>query len=122
MDKKKNKILKIVLIALGSALAIVIAFVGGFIIFATATTLKVKDNEEMIIEGNVTSNINIEEDLDILTWNIGYGASQGQIAEDAEGMQTMRTLANNMAALLKATGGKPMPGSDERHQFTNFIR
>ena len=55
-------------------------------------------------------------------WNIGYGASQGQIAEDAEGMQTMRTLANNMAALLKATGGKPMPGSDERHQFTNFIR
>ena len=55
-------------------------------------------------------------------WNIGYGQSQGQISEDAEGMQTMRTLANNMAALLKATGGKPMPGSDERHQFTNFIK
>ena len=55
-------------------------------------------------------------------WNIGYGQSQGQIAEDQEGMQTMRTLANNMAALLKATGGKPMPGSEERHQFTNFIR
>ena len=55
-------------------------------------------------------------------WNIGYGQSQGQISEDQEGMQTMRTLANNMAALLKATGGKPMPGSEERHQFTNFIR
>ena len=55
-------------------------------------------------------------------WNIGYGASQGQIGEDAEGMQTMRTLANNMAALLKATRGKPMPGSDEQHLFTNFIR
>ena len=74
MDKKKNKTLKIVLIALGSALAIVIAFVGGFIIFATATTLKVQDNEEMKIEGNVATKINIEEDLDILTWNIGYGA------------------------------------------------
>ena len=55
-------------------------------------------------------------------WNIGYGQSQGQIAEDAEGMQTMRTLANNMAALLKATGGKPMPGPSERPTFTNFIK
>ena len=55
-------------------------------------------------------------------WNIGYGASQGQIAEDAEGMQTMRTLANNMAALLEATGGKPMPGSDEPWEPMHFIR
>ena len=55
-------------------------------------------------------------------WNIGYGRSQGQITQDAEGMQTMRTLANNMAAMLKATGGKPMPGSDEIHQFTHFIK
>ena len=55
-------------------------------------------------------------------WNIGYGQSQGQIAQDAEGMQTMRTLANNMAALLKATGGKPMPGPSERTTFTNFIK
>ena len=55
-------------------------------------------------------------------WNIGYGQSQGQIAQDAEGMQTMRTLADNMAALLKATGGKPMPGPSERTTFTNFIK
>ena len=45
-------------------------------------------------------------------WNIVYGREPGQAALDREGLQTMRTLANNMAALLRATGGKPMPGSD----------
>ena len=43
-------------------------------------------------------------------WNIVYGREPGQAALDREGLQTMRTLANNMAALLNATGGKPMPG------------
>ena len=54
-------------------------------------------------------------------WNIVYGMAPGEAALDAEGLQTMRTLANNMAALLKATGGKPMPGCDEPRQGTNFI-
>ena len=46
-----------------------------------------------------------------------------QAAElDREGLQTMRTLANNMAALLRATGGKPMPGSDEPWDGMHFIR
>ncbi len=43
-------------------------------------------------------------------------------ALDREGLQTMRTLANNMAALLRATGGKPMPGSDEPWDGMHFIR
>ncbi|MBR4167924.1 MAG: flavodoxin family protein [Bacteroidales bacterium] len=55
-------------------------------------------------------------------WNIVYGREPGQAALDAEGMQTMRTLANNMAALLKATGGKLMPGSDEPWEPMHFIR
>ena len=55
-------------------------------------------------------------------WNIVYGREPGQAALDREGMQTMRTLANNMAALLKATGGKPMPGSDEPWDGMHFIR
>ena len=55
-------------------------------------------------------------------WNIVYGMAPGDASLDAEGLQTMRTLANNMAALLKATGGKPMPGCNERRQGTNFIR
>ena len=55
-------------------------------------------------------------------WNIAYGREAGQAALDSEGMQTMRTLANNMAALLKATGGKPAPGSDEPWEPMHFIR
>ncbi len=56
-------------------------------------------------------------------WNIVYGASPGQAALDKEGLQTMRTLANNMAWLLKATGGKPAPGRDgEPWEAMNFIR
>ena len=57
-------------------------------------------------------------------WNIVYGMSPGQAALDTEGMQTMRTLAHNMAWLLKATGGKPAPGkaADDPRAFMNFIR
>lgn len=56
-------------------------------------------------------------------WNIVYGAAPGQASLDTEGLQTMRTLANNMAWLLKATGGKPAPGRDgEPREAMNFIR
>ncbi|MBP5303052.1 MAG: flavodoxin family protein [Bacteroidales bacterium] len=55
-------------------------------------------------------------------WNIVFGREPGQASLDTEGMQTMRTLANNMAALLKATGGKPVPGSDEPWAPMHFIR
>ena len=55
-------------------------------------------------------------------WAIAYGMNPGEAALDTEGMQTMRTLADNMAALLKATGGKPLPGSGEPWDGMNFIR
>ena len=56
-------------------------------------------------------------------WNIVYGREAGQAALDTEGMQTMRTLANNMATLLKATGGQPAPGrGDEPWTPMHFIR
>ena len=58
-------------------------------------------------------------------WNIAYGAGKGEVKLDAEGMQTMRTLASNMAWLLDkihAEGGKPAPDRNEPHTFTNFIR
>ena len=57
-------------------------------------------------------------------WNIVYGRAEGEAALDAEGMQTMRTLARNMAWLLKSTGGKPAPGrpADEPWAMTNVIR
>ena len=57
-------------------------------------------------------------------WNIVYGRSEGEAALDREGMQTMRTLARNMAWLLKSIGGKPAPGrpADEPWIMTNVIR
>ena len=54
--------------------------------------------------------------------NIVYGREAGQAALDTEGMQTMRMLANNMAALLKATGGKPLPPREEPWEPMHFIR
>ena len=57
-------------------------------------------------------------------WNIAYGAGRGEVKNDTEGMQTMRTLANNMAWLLEKihAGGNPTPKRDERPVFMNFIR
>ncbi len=34
-------------------------------------------------------------------WNIGVGREKGEVSEDAEGVETMRTLGKNMAWLLK---------------------
>ena len=71
---KKHKGLKIVLISVGSLFALVISFIGGFLIYASATTLQVKDTEEMEIVGNVTTKIDKSEEIHLLTWNLGYAA------------------------------------------------
>ncbi len=57
-------------------------------------------------------------------WNIAYGAGKGEVKRDTEGMQTMRTLATNMAFLLQKihADGDSAPKRDERPQFMNFIR
>jgi len=36
-------------------------------------------------------------------WNSGIGRNAGEVLNDTEGLQTMKTLGNNMAWLLKAT-------------------
>lgn len=57
-------------------------------------------------------------------WNIVYGLEEGQAALDAEGMQTMRTMANNMAWLLKKIHESGNPNYPEREpwQPMHFIR
>ena len=58
-------------------------------------------------------------------WNSVHGGAPGEAAEDLEGMQTMRTLARNMAFLMKAIAlGKEKYGLPEKepHVWTNFIR
>lgn len=59
-------------------------------------------------------------------WNQVHGSSPEEVIKDEEGMQTMRTLADNMAWLLKCIEAGKNAGIDqpEREQkiFTNFIR
>ena len=58
-------------------------------------------------------------------WNSVHGALPGEAEQDAEGMQTMRTLAKNMAFLMKSIAlGKEAFGlpEQEKHAWTNFIR
>ncbi len=58
-------------------------------------------------------------------WNSVHGAAPGQSAEDAEGLQTMRTLAKNMSFLMKSIAlGKEKYGLPEKEApvQTSFIR
>ena len=57
-------------------------------------------------------------------WNIVYGRTPGDAAMDTEGLQTMRTLARNMAWLLKSTNGEKAPGrpTEEAWEAMHFIR
>ena len=56
-------------------------------------------------------------------WNMVYGQTPGQAAQDEEGMQTMRTLARNMAWMIRK-----LNVNEEEHPKlempirTNFIR
>ena len=59
-------------------------------------------------------------------WNQVHGTTPEEVRQDEEGMQTMRTLGNNMAWLLKCIElgkkeGIPFP-EGEKKIATNFIR
>ena len=59
-------------------------------------------------------------------WNQVHGAYAEQVFQDEEGLQTMRTLGNNMAWLLKCIqlgkeNGITLP-EREPHLWTNFVR
>lgn len=58
-------------------------------------------------------------------WNGIHGAAPGEAMQDLEGLQMMRTLARNMAFLMKGIAlGKEKYGVPEREPFErmNFIR
>ncbi len=58
-------------------------------------------------------------------WNSVHGMNKGEANYDLEGLQTMRTLANNMIFLMKSIElGKEKYGlpSKEKKVSTNFIR
>ena len=58
-------------------------------------------------------------------WNSVHGREKGEAEQDAEGLQTMRTLARNMSFLMKSVAlGKEKYGlpKKEAWQPTHFIR
>lgn len=57
-------------------------------------------------------------------WNSVHGRAPGEAEQDEEGLQTMRTLAENMSFLMKSIAlGKEKYGLPEKEKkvFTNFI-
>lgn len=58
-------------------------------------------------------------------WNGVHGAAKGEAAQDAEGLQQMRTLARNMVFLMRGIAlARDAYGLPEREPstFTNFVR
>ena len=58
-------------------------------------------------------------------WNSIHGAIPGEVENDPEGLQTVRTLANNMVFLMKSIAlGKEKYGLPEKEKpaRTNFVR
>ena len=59
-------------------------------------------------------------------WNMVHGSNPEDVLKDEEGMQTMRTLAKNMAWILKSIEAGKASGINhpvaEEKVFTNFIR
>ena len=58
-------------------------------------------------------------------WNSVHGRIKGEASQDTEGLQTMRTLARNMAFLMKSIAlGKEKFGLPEKEDWlpTHFIR
>ena len=55
-------------------------------------------------------------------WNSVHGNTPEEVKQDLEGLQTMRTLASNMAWFLKSIENAELPKQKEEKQRTNFIR
>ena len=59
-------------------------------------------------------------------WNIAHGRTPGEVVKDAEGMQTMRNLAKNLAWMMKCfeagkNAGIELPDTESGNR-TNFVR
>ena len=54
-------------------------------------------------------------------WNQVHGYTPDDVRKDEEGLQTMRTLGQNIAWLIEHTKGKTLPTYEPR-VCTDFIR
>ena len=54
-------------------------------------------------------------------WNMVHGNTPEEVKQDLEGLQTMRTLARNMAWILRSIENNDLPNQEDKLK-TNFIR
>lgn len=54
-------------------------------------------------------------------WNSVHGWEKGEAEQDAEGLQTMRTLARNMAWMMRNLAKEERPESEKPKIRTNFV-
>ena len=104
--KKKHRALKIVLLCVGGFLVTILALVGGFIIFASATTLQAKDGDinDVKVESTITNKVDKSQEIKLLTWNVGYGAldeKQDCYWDGGKGVtgESKEVVEKNMAAM-----------------------
>ncbi|MCC8188694.1 MAG: flavodoxin family protein [Bacteroides sp.] len=56
-------------------------------------------------------------------WNLAHGLAPGEVRQDEEGLQTMRTLGRNMAWTIRNTrAAQQATPQPEKRVVTNFIR
>ena len=53
-------------------------------------------------------------------WNSVHGFTRDDVRKDAEGLQTMRTLAHNLARMLRMEAVTPHRQDEEEHLWTSF--
>ena len=53
-------------------------------------------------------------------WNSVHGFTPDDVRKDAEGLQTMRTLAHNLARMLGMEAATPRRQNEEEHLWTSF--
>ena len=53
-------------------------------------------------------------------WNSVHGFTPDDVRKDAEGLQTMRTLAHNLARMLRMEAAMPLRQDEEEHLWTSF--
>ena len=53
-------------------------------------------------------------------WNSVHGFTPDDVRKDAEGLQTMRTLAHNLARILRMESVTPQRTDEEEHLWTSF--
>ena len=55
-------------------------------------------------------------------WNVIHGTAPGEASQDAEGVQIMEILGDNMVLLLRQRATEVVGAEHQRKVFTNFIR